>query len=47
MSIVDETAPIQEQAYTDYFGFSEEHKFMLPDAKQYFTFRVMNEGDKS
>jgi hypothetical protein len=36
-----------EQAHVDYFGFSQEETYYLPDGEQYFKFRVMNEGDKS
>jgi hypothetical protein len=51
MSITDSiTAPqldVQESAFTDYFGFQEDHQYFLPDGKQYFKLKVMNEGDKA
>lgn len=36
-----------ERQYIDYFGFSEEKTWYLPDGKQYMTFKVMSEGDKA
>jgi hypothetical protein len=36
-----------QQEFVDYFGFAEEHEWYLPDGRQFFTFKVMNEGDKA
>lgn len=33
-----------EPTYEDYFGFSEDHKVMLPDGKQFVIHSSMNEG---
>jgi hypothetical protein len=33
-----------EPAYEDYFGFSKEEKYYLPDGKQYLLLTKMNEG---
>lgn len=47
MSVTDDITTPQQQAYTDYFGFQEDHQWFLPDGKQYFKLKVMNEGDKA
>lgn len=47
MTITDEISPVQETQYVDYFGFQEEHVWMLPDGKQSMTLKVMNEGAKA
>ena len=31
--------------YTDYFGFSETHRYVMPDGKQWIEFKTLNEGD--
>ena len=31
----------------DYWGVDETHKHFLPDGKQYFEFKIMNEGAKA
>jgi hypothetical protein len=36
-----------EQQYVDYWGTDEEIKHFLPDGKQYFVLKIMNEGAKS
>lgn len=33
-------------AVADYWGTDEVHKHFLPDGKQFFEFKIMNEGDK-
>ena len=37
---------LEETAYEDYFGFDETVKHFLPDGKQYFVIKKMNEGDR-
>lgn len=39
--------PDAVQAFEDYWGTDDIRRHMLPDGKQYFEFRVMNEGDKA
>jgi hypothetical protein len=36
-----------EVEFEDYFGFDDFHTFTLPDGKQWFKFKVMNEGDRA
>ena len=38
---------LEEEAFTDFFGFTDETKHFLPDGKQYFVLRRMNEGQKA
>jgi glucan phosphorylase len=33
--------------YADYFGFDESFNFMMPDGKQFISFKAMNEGDRA
>lgn len=35
-----------ETVAADYWGTDETHRHYLPDGKQYFEFKIMNEGDK-
>jgi hypothetical protein len=35
------------EGYVDYFGFGEDHIFVMPDGKQTIEFRVMNEGERA
>lgn len=37
---------VVQTEYQDYWGFSESHKFMLPDGKQYIEFKTLTEGDR-
>jgi hypothetical protein len=41
------TAPGDEKVYEDYFGFDETRQWYFPDGKQFITFQVMNEGQRS
>jgi len=38
---------VEEVDLVDYFGFDEFETFMLPDGKQWFKFKIMNEGDRA
>lgn len=38
--------PVEEPAYVDYFGFSSEDKFHLPDGRQWISYGKLNEGAK-
>lgn len=40
--------PVAEEPgaeYTDYFGFSRTHKYMMPDGRQWIEFKTLAEGD--
>lgn len=39
--------PEETPVFVDYWGTDEKHKHFLPDGKQYFEFKIMNEGDKA
>jgi hypothetical protein len=39
--------PPAAEMYEDYWGVDEVHKHYLPDGKQFFEFRVMDEGARS
>lgn len=39
------TGETEVEEYGDYYGFSQEHVFMLPDGKLWIKFKVFNEGD--
>lgn len=47
MSDIDVNDPAVIEVYEDYFGFGEERQFKLPDGKQYISFQIMNEGQRS
>lgn len=36
----------EEQQYVDYFGFTSEERYFLPDGQQWISFQRMNEGKK-
>lgn len=36
----------EEPQYSDYFGFTSEERYYLPDGKQWIEFQRMNEGKK-
>lgn len=41
-------AQVAEEAtaeYTDYFGFSQTHRYMMPDGRQWIEFKTLAEGD--
>lgn len=41
-------APMAEEGtaqYTDYFGFSKTHRYMMPDGRQWIEFKTLAEGD--
>ena len=44
--ITEPLAPALEKQFDDYWGFSESHKFMLPDGEQYIEYKTMTEGDR-
>lgn len=37
---------VEEPSYVDYFGFSSQDRFYLPDGKQYIEYGKLNEGAK-
>lgn len=39
--------PTHDQPVVDYWGTDETHRYTLPDGKQWFEFKIMNEGDRS
>lgn len=38
---------LEEPVYSNYWGFEETHRHMLPDGKQYLVIQRMNEGAKA
>src|ERR1700754_87705 len=49
-TVVSSTEPGREPevtVYEDYWGTSGEQTHYLPDGKQYFTIKKMNEGDRA
>lgn len=45
--VIEGQPQVAVQAPVDYFGFSAEDTFYLPDGVQYITFKILNEGDKA
>lgn len=43
--VTEAPTPVEKQ-FDDYWGFSESHKFMLPDGEQYIEYKTMTEGDR-
>lgn len=43
--VIDPTE--QTPTFEDYWGTDETYKHYLPDGKQWFEFKIMNEGDKT
>ncbi len=43
----DPQPPAEEEnyGYEDYYGFSEVHRFMMPDRRQWIEFKTLAEGD--
>lgn len=37
---------IRETDYQDFWGFSETHRFMLPDNRQWIEYKTLTEGDR-
>lgn len=44
--VPDPADAAEDRQFDDYWGFSENHKFFLPDGRQYIAFKVMTEGDR-
>lgn len=43
----DQTFEENFDGYVDYFGFEQEFKYVLPDGKQWISFRPLNEGERA
>jgi hypothetical protein len=46
-SMLQAGVAVDEPVYEDYFGFDDNRTWYFPDGKQYITYKVMNEGQKS
>jgi hypothetical protein len=47
MSTEAPEAPAVTEGYENYWGTDETHRHYLPDEKQFFEFKIMNEGAKA